>query len=99
MMWIDISTTLLLAVGSVFFLTGTVGLLRFPDLMTRLHALTKADNVGLAFIVLGLSLQSDNLWQVAKLGFIWALVQLASASVAHLIASTALEQAPEKKER
>ena len=33
--------------GLVFFLAGTVGLLRFPDAYTRLHALTKADNLAL----------------------------------------------------
>ena len=38
--------------GAVFFLAGTVGLLRFPDSLTRLHALTKADNLGLGLVVL-----------------------------------------------
>ena len=33
-------------------MAGTVGLLRFPDTLTRLHALTKVDNLGLGFIVL-----------------------------------------------
>jgi monovalent cation/proton antiporter MnhG/PhaG subunit len=40
--------------GVFFFLAGTVGLLRFPDTLTRLHALTKADNLGLGLIMLGL---------------------------------------------
>lgn len=37
----------LLILGVVFFLAGTLGLLRFPDVFTRLHSLTKADNVEL----------------------------------------------------
>ena len=84
-----LAATLLLA-GAVFFLAGTLGLLRFPDVYTRLHALTKADNVGLGLTVAGLALQAES-WQVAgKLVFIWMLVLLAGASVAHLIARGAL---------
>ena len=60
----DILSTLLLIAGAVFFLAGTVGLLRFPDVYTRLHALTKADNVGLGLMVAGLALQSES-WAVA----------------------------------
>ena len=45
----------LVMAGAVFFLAGTVGLLRFPDFYTRLHVLTKADNLGLGLVVLGLA--------------------------------------------
>jgi multicomponent Na+:H+ antiporter subunit G len=83
--------TLLLA-GGLFFLAGTLGLLRFPDVYTRLHALTKADNVGLGLIVTALSLQSAS-WSVAlKLVLIWLLVLVAGASVAHLVASSAVRK-------
>ena len=40
---------------------GTVGLLRFPDTLTRLHALTKADNLGLGLVVVGLLPQTGSL--------------------------------------
>jgi len=50
----DIFTVASVSLGSLFFLAGTVGLLRFPDTLTRLHALTKADNLGLGLVVLGL---------------------------------------------
>ena len=39
----DVLALAAIAAGSFFFLAGTVGLLRFPDTLTRLHALTKAD--------------------------------------------------------
>ena len=85
-------TLLLLLAGAGFFLAGTVGLLRFPDVYTRLHALTKADNVGLGLVVAGLALEAES-WTVAgKLLFIWLLVLMASASVAHLVARTALRK-------
>ncbi|MER8149764.1 monovalent cation/H(+) antiporter subunit G, partial [Acinetobacter baumannii] len=50
---------LLLLLGLVFFIAGSVGLLRFPDQFSRLHAVTKADTLGLGLVVLGLSLQSS----------------------------------------
>ncbi len=84
-----VSAALLLA-GAFFFLAGTVGLLRFPDVYNRLHALTKADNLGLGLTVLALMLQAGS-WTVAiKLLLIWLLVLLAGASAAHLIAGSAL---------
>ncbi|MCF6217414.1 MAG: monovalent cation/H(+) antiporter subunit G [Gammaproteobacteria bacterium] len=86
-----LSATLLIA-GGFFFLAGTVGLLRFPDLYTRLHALTKADNVGLGLMIAGLAIQAESWAVVGKLLLIWGLVLLAGASVAHLIASSALKQ-------
>ena len=89
---IDFMAALLLLAGAVFFLAGTVGLLRFPDVFTRLHALTKADNVGLGLIVMGLCLNAGSLAVVGKLLLIWLLVLISGASVAHLIASNAVHR-------
>jgi len=85
-------TLFLLLAGAAFFLAGTVGLLRFPDVYTRLHALTKADNVGLGLVVAGLALQAESWAVVGKLLLIWLLVLLASASVAHLVAAAARQR-------
>lgn len=88
----EYASSILLLCGAFFFLAGTIGLLRFPDVYSRLHALTKADNVGLGFIVAGLVLQAES-WAIAgKLMLIWFLVLLAGASVAHLIARGALHR-------
>lgn len=89
---IDYVSSALLILGAIFFLAGTVGLLRFPDVYTRLHALTKTDNVGLSLIVAGLSVQTDSWLVVGKLVLIWLLVMLAGASVAHLIAGGAMQR-------
>jgi len=85
-------TLFLILAGAVFFLAGTVGLLRFPDVYTRLHAITKADNVGLGLVVAGLALQAESWAATGKILLIWLLVLLASASVAHLVARTALRK-------
>jgi multicomponent Na+:H+ antiporter subunit G len=85
----DVMTIAAVSAGAFFFLAGTVGLLRFPDTLTRLHALTKADNLGLGLIVIGLLPQANGLRDGLKLVSIWLLVMLAGATVSQLIARTA----------
>ena len=82
--------------GAFFFLAGTVGLLRFPDPLSRLHALTKADNLGLGFIVFGLLLHATGLLAAMKLIGVWLLTLLAGATVSRLIAGTALSAGAEE---
>ena len=50
---ISIFATIAVLAGAFFFIAGTLGLLRFGDTLSRVHALTKADNLGLGLIVLG----------------------------------------------
>lgn len=83
----DILTICAVSAGALFFLAGTVGLLRFPDTLTRLHALTKVDNLGLGLVVLGLLPQTGSLLFAVKLIMVWLLVQLSGAVVTQLIAS------------
>ena len=85
----DMMTIAAVSAGVFFFLAGTAGLLRFPDTLTRLHALTKADNLGLGLVVLGLLPQAGSLREGLKLVSIWLLVLLAGATVSQLIARTA----------
>ncbi|MEW6552631.1 MAG: monovalent cation/H(+) antiporter subunit G, partial [Campylobacterota bacterium] len=79
----------LLVAGAAFFFAGTVGLLRFPDVYTRLHALAKADNLGLGLIVLGLLLHAPGWATGIKLVLVWLLALAASATVGFLIARRA----------
>ena len=83
---LDAFTYVAVVTGAFFFLAGTVGLLRFPDALTRLHALTKADNLGLGLVVFGLLPQVDGLANGLKLVVIWLLVMLSSADAGQLIA-------------
>ncbi|MCO5063879.1 MAG: monovalent cation/H(+) antiporter subunit G [Rhizobiaceae bacterium] len=82
-------TIVAVVTGAFFFLAGTAGLLRFPDSLSRLHALTKADNLGLGLIALGLMPQVGNLQDGLKLLFIWGLVQCAAATSSQIIARIA----------
>ncbi|MBO4228465.1 monovalent cation/H(+) antiporter subunit G [Bradyrhizobium neotropicale] len=91
---LDILTIAAVSAGAFFFLAGTVGLLRFPDTLTRLHALTKADNLGLGLVVLGLLPQAGSVRHGLKLVGIWLLVLLAGATVSQLIARAARQGGP-----
>lgn len=84
------------SVGVGFFIAGTVGLLRFPDVHSRLHALTKADNLGLGFITLGVAIRLADPWSIAKLFVVWLLAVLAAATVAQLVARAAWSGAREE---
>ena len=79
---IDLWSVLAVTAGVFFFLAGTVGLLRFPDPLTRLHALAKADSLGLGLIVFGLLPQMIELWSAAKLILVWLLILVSGAVIA-----------------
>jgi multicomponent Na+:H+ antiporter subunit G len=89
---IDLLSVVLLLGGAAFFFAGTVGMLRFPDVFSRLHALTKGDNVGLGLTVLGLAVRAESFAVVGKLVLIWMLVLLAGATASHLIARSSLRR-------
>ncbi|MEH6464073.1 MAG: monovalent cation/H(+) antiporter subunit G [Shewanella psychromarinicola] len=79
-------------VGLFFFFAGTVGLIRFPNVLSRLHAITKADNLGLGLIVIGLLPQLSSPTDALKLILIWGLVIFSSAACSYLIASQVIEE-------
>jgi multicomponent Na+:H+ antiporter subunit G len=95
----DMATMALASLGVVFFIGGTVGLLRFPDVHSRLHALTKADNLGLGLISMGLVVQADHVGLALKVLVIWLLAMLAAATVSQLIARTAMSEAHKRQAR
>lgn len=83
------ASTALLIVGAFFYAAGTLGLLRFPDVYCRLHALAKADNLGLGFVLLGLALQAPSIAAGLKLLLIWPLALAASGALSYAIARRA----------
>lgn len=88
-MILDVLTVILVTAGCLFVTAGTVGLLRFGDLLQRLHALTKADNLGLGLVVLGIVLQTSNPAVAVKLVLLWVLALLAAATNSALLARDA----------
>lgn len=89
---LDALVTVLLVISTCFFIAGTVALVRFPDVYCRLHALTKADNVGLGFMCLALMLRAPTAVDAFKLAAIWVMVLVASSAVSFLIAHGAYQR-------
>lgn len=98
---LEYASAALLILGGFFYFAGTLGLLRFPDVYTRLHALAKADNLGLGCVLAGLALQAESPAVALKLLLIWPLVLAASAAVGYAIArrAEALGIRPWRKEK
>lgn len=89
----DFFTAAAIFAGLGFFAAGTLGLVRLPDTLSRIHAVAKADNVGLALIVLGLLPQAPSFLAGAKMVAVWLLAQLASGAVAQVMAEGAMAEA------
>lgn len=83
---LNILSWLALTAGVAFFLTGAIGLLRFPDLFCRLHAVTKADTTGLGLITLGLLLRVESWTAGLLLVLIWLLVMGSGTTNCQLLA-------------
>lgn len=83
---IELISLLVIAAGVFFFMAGTIGLLRFPDAFSRLHAITKADTLGLGLVILGLILQADSLRSGVLMLSIWLLMMASAATACQLLA-------------
>lgn len=80
---------LLVAVGLFFIAGGTLGLLRFPDFYTRLHALGASDAVGGVILLAGLALAAPDLALALRLGLLAGLVMALAPTLSHLTANAA----------
>jgi multicomponent Na+:H+ antiporter subunit G len=89
-MVVDLASGFAALVGLGFFAAGTTGLLRFPDLYTRLHAITKADTLGLGFVALAVALQAPTPSLALKVMLVWLVALAASAISCNLMAGRAL---------
>ena len=80
---------LVVAVGLILIAGGALGLLRFPDLYTRLHAANVADVVGSVVVVLGLVIAAPD-WGIAvRLLLLAGLLMALGPTLAHLVAQAA----------
>lgn len=79
----------LVILGTFFILVAAIGLLRLPNLMTRIHAATKATSFGLLLILFGLGLHFGT-WQIIiKSILLIAFIYLTAPLAASVIAKTA----------
>jgi multicomponent Na+:H+ antiporter subunit G len=89
-MFIDITSAVLLLIGSFLCVSGGVGILRFPDFYNRLHAAGVTDTLATAMILIGLMLQTVDALVIAKLIIILLMTLLISPTASHALAQTAL---------
>lgn len=78
-----------LASGFFFIFTGAVGIVRFPDFFTRLHAMGKTDTLGVALMALGLAILEGPTLHGIKILFIVLFVGLASPTATHALGRAA----------
>jgi multicomponent Na+:H+ antiporter subunit G len=81
-----IFASILLVMGSFFFLVGVLGLLRMPDVFSRIHTTTKGDTLGVGLILFGLMVLYGFSYTSLRILVLLALVWLTTPTAAHLIA-------------
>ena len=89
-MIIDILSWILLIVGGVLGVIGGLGMHRFPDFYTRLHAASVTDTLCAASVLLGLALQAGISLDAFKLFLIFAFVFFTSPTASHAVANAAM---------
>ncbi len=88
----EILAYLLMAGGLFFFLVGTVGLLRFRDVMTRVHSAAKCDTLGALLCITALVLYSGGGFISLKLILIIVFLWTTNPTATHMIAKAELSQ-------
>ena len=86
---INVASVISLILGIFFILTGSIGILRLPDVFARIHAAGMIDTAGSAFIILGMILQSGWSLITAKLVFIGIFIFFTSPITGHVTANLA----------
>ena len=89
-MIVDILSWISIGIGAAFVMVGGLGLIRMPDLFTRLHTASVADSAGAGFILLGLMLQAGLSLTSFKLVLIFVFLVFTAPTAAHALAHAAL---------
>lgn len=84
-----IGSGVVVAAGMLLMAGGAIGLLRFPDLYSRLHAAQVSDGAGAVVLVIGLAIAAPN-WEIAaRLLALAALIGALGPTLTHLVAQSA----------
>ena len=81
-----------LIIGSIFLLIGGIGLIRLPDMYTRMHGASLIDTLGIGLILLGLCFQAGFTIVTIKLLLIFIFIFFTSPTATHALASAALDE-------
>jgi len=91
MIFIEVISYISIFTGIFFFAVGTIGLLRMPDVYTRMHASTKCDTLGISLVMLGLILLNGISIFSLKLFVLVLFIWVTNPTAAHAIALAAFE--------
>ncbi|HXF87411.1 MAG TPA: monovalent cation/H(+) antiporter subunit G [Xanthobacteraceae bacterium] len=89
---IDVVSWVLVLLGSFFVLTGAVGLVRMPEIFTRMHAVSVIDTLGIGLLALGMALQAGFSLVTLKLVFLLAVYFFIGPVVTHALAQACLHE-------
>lgn len=89
---VDVSSWAFILAGGAFVIVGAVGLVRMPDLYTRMHASSVTDTLGAGLLIIGLMLQAGLSLVTLKLVFFLALFFFMGPVATHALAQAALHQ-------
>lgn len=89
MIFLDVISSVLLISGAFFGLSGAMGLFKFPDFFTRVHAASVTDSPAAILIIVGLLLQTSFDLNTAKLLFILAFLMITGPTASHALAKSA----------
>ena len=85
----DLLSVCSFGIGVFFILTGSIGLLKLPDVFSRIHSSGMIDTAGAAFLILGMTFQSGISLATAKLVFIGIFIFFSSPVSSHVISNLA----------
>jgi multicomponent Na+:H+ antiporter subunit G len=92
MLIVEIASWILILLGSFFTVVGTLGLVRLPDVFTRMHAASVTDTLGVGLLILGMGLQAGPSLVTLKLLFLLVLFFFIGPVVTHALAQACLHE-------
>jgi len=87
---LDVLSYIMIAAGSFFIIVGAVGLIRMPDVFTRMHAVSVMETAGAWSLIIGLMIQAGPTLLTLKLFFVLALFLFTAPVATHAVAQAAL---------
>ena len=88
---LDVLSWMLLLGGAIFLLVGAIGVLRFPDFYSRLHAVSVCDTLGAGLVLVGLMLQGGLSLVTIKLLLMFYFMMFTGPTAVHALAEAALQ--------
>ncbi|MGI9386480.1 MAG: monovalent cation/H(+) antiporter subunit G [Methyloligellaceae bacterium] len=89
---LDILSAVLVIAGATFIVTGAIGLVRMPDVFSRMHAAGIIDSAGAGLLIAGMMIQAGLSLITLKLLVLLALFFFTSPAATHAVARAALHE-------